>query len=106
MKIIREAAAAELMALLILWRNAPLKPIPGTELQPGQHGPLRQVADRYQSKAQVLRRIVKFKNENGIAGMVQIDALSPQWHKLVNNPETRNVAKAVAGFLRDGRVYV
>lgn len=106
MKVIREAAAAELAALLMLWRNAPVNPMPGTELRADQHGPLLQVPDRYQSKAQVLRRIVKFKNENGIAGMVQINALSPQWHKLVNNPETRNVAKAVAGFLRDGRVYV
>lgn len=106
MKIIREAAAAELLALLVLLRNAPINPMPGTELRPGQHGPLRQVADRHLSKAQVLRRIARCKIANNIAGMVQLTQQSPQWHSFVSNPTTAKTAKQILQFVTAGRVYV
>lgn len=106
MKIIRESAAAELVALIVLLRNAPSNPMPGTELGVNDHGPLRQVADRHLSKAQVLRRIARIKMANNIAGLSQLTQDTPQWYKLTANPETRDIAKSIAGFVREGRVYV
>lgn len=106
MKIIREDAAARLAVLTLQWRNAPEKPVPGAMLRPDQYGPLRAVADRYQCKAQVLAKIVALKKENNIAGMVRVSLMSPEWHKLATNRDNLNIAKNIADFVKDGRVYV
>lgn len=106
MKIIREDAAARLAVLVMQWRNAPEKAMPGAMLLPDQHGPLRHVAARYRCKAQLMAEIVALKKENNIAGMVRVTPMSPEWHAIATNPDNISIAKNIAGFVHAGRVYV
>lgn len=106
MKIIREDVAARLAVLTLQWRNAPEKPMPGAMLRPDQHGPLRLVAERHPCKAQVMAKIVALKKENNIAGMVRVTPMSPEWYKLASSRDSLSIAKNIAAFVHDGRVYV